>query len=375
MTPLIFLLFSFALACTTDHDCGLNGVCTNSGCSCDPGWTGDDCGILNLAAGPRSNGYNRTQQGISSWCNGIVRDPKDKDLYHLIVSEFTHGCGLDYWSPFSRVIRAESIDGPLGPYEFKQEILPNFAHNPVVTWNEEDQKYLLWSIGCQQTVPSVCQGLNFTCGPGNTLNGESGVRLSISSDLRNWSTYGQVLSGTDGNQWDADITNPGPIHVPPGKKAGSVLTYRGCPYNCSGEEVIGIATASQYRGPYVPINHNNGPIFPEASEDPFTWIDKRGNFHILVHSLLPDAEFGKGPNVGRHAYSESLEGPWQFNNNTVAYTTNVSFDDGSIINYFRRERPNIFFSDDGQMTPLFLSTGVQEVNSSASYSLIQPIKN
>jgi hypothetical protein len=51
----------------------------------------------------------------------------------------------------------------------------------------------------------------------------------------------------------------------------------------------------------------------------------------------------------------------------------VEFEDGSIVEYFRRERPSLFFSEDGEMRPLLLSTGVQEVGEGASYSLIQPI--
>lgn len=368
-----------ALACTNDEDCGLNGVCSNNTCICDPGWTGNDCGRLDLRPGPRANGYNLTGQGTSSWCNGILRDPQIKDLYHLIVSEFTHGCGLDYWSPYSRIIRAESTTGPLGPYTFKQEIAPSFAHNPSVIWSEKDQRYLMYNIGCPQQVPSTCQSVDFTCGPGNAINGESGISVWSSPDLYNWTYHGQVFPGTDNNAWDADITNPAPLHLrytprnpASARGAPTILAYRGCPYNCSGAELITIATAPDYTSPYTPI-HPSAPIFPEPSEDPFIWEDRRGNFHMLVHSLLPDAGFGDGPNVGRHAYARSWAGPWTFNNNSVAFTTSVEFEDGSIVEYFRRERPSLFFSEDGEMRPLLLSTGVQEVGEGASYSLIQPI--
>lgn len=94
---------------------------------------------------------------------------------------------------------------------------------------------------------------------------------------------------------------------------------------------------------------------------------------MLVHSLLPDAGFGDGPNVGRHAFARSWAGPWTFNNESVAFTTNVVFEGGFVREYFRRERPSLFFSADGEMRPLLLSTGVQERGEMGSYSLIQPV--
>ncbi|KAJ5286824.1 hypothetical protein N7478_002510 [Penicillium angulare] len=370
-------LLSLTQACNSDDQCSLNGMCKDNACICDPGWTGQDCGKLDLRPGPRLNGYNRTAEGTSSWCNGIIRDPKEKHKYHLFISEFTHGCGLDYWTPYSHIIRAES-NNPMGPYTYKQEIVPTFAHNPTVIWSKKDKKYLMYNIGCLQNVPSTCQDVNFTCGPGNSLNGESGISVWSSEDLLNWSSSDQVFPGLDNKAWDADTTNPGPLHIR--SQAGqahldeTILSYRGCPYNCNGTELINIATATDYDNSYTPI-HPRKPIFSEASEDPFFWVDKRENFHILVHSLLPDAGFGDGPNVGRHAYSRSWDGPWTFNRETVAFNTTVEFSDGSSIDYYRRERPNLFFSEDGEMTPLYLSTGVQQVNSPASYSLIQPVGN
>ncbi|KAJ5153365.1 uncharacterized protein N7482_009843 [Penicillium canariense] len=173
------------------------------------------------------------------------------------------------------------------------------------------------------------------------------------------------------------MTNPAPLHPRSGtvKTASgptTILAYRDCPYNCSGAELINMATAANYAGPYARI-HPAKPIFSEASEVPFIWADKYGNFHMLVHLFLPDAGFGDGPNVGRHAYARSWSGPWTFNKDTVACNTTFDFDDSPAIGKYRRERPNIFFSEDGEMRPLFLSTGLQEMDSPSSYSLIPPI--
>ena len=359
--------------CTSDEDCNLNGICaSNNTCECDAGWVAADCGQLDRRKATRGSGYNLTGKGTSSWGSKIVHDPHDQSVFHLFAAEFTHGCGLDYWSPYSRVIRAKSTTGPAGLYQFEAEIVGTFAHNPTVVYSEANRLYLLYNIGCSINVPDGCQYVNFSCGPGNNLNGESGISLWSSPDLYQWTSHGQVLSGDRNGTWDTDTTNPSPFPLFSwGDKSSEILlAYRGCPYN-GGTELLGVASAPSFTGPYERASPN--PIFSWHQEDPFVWRDRRGNFHMLTHSVLPDGGFGSGPNVGRHAFARYWMGPWTFNDNTVAYNTTVEFTDGTTIIYYRRERPQLFFSEDGMMTPLFLTNGVQERNSNDSYSLIQPI--
>ena len=150
-----------------------------------------------------------------------------------------------------------------------------------------------------------------------------------------------------------------------------LLAYRGCPYNCDGGEYLNLALASQYRGPYHRLH--SAPLFPNPNEHPFVWRDKRGHFHLLAHSLEAGGAFGDGPRVGRHAYARRLDGDWTFGNRTLAFSTAVEWTDGSVTQYYRRERPQLVFSDDGEMTPLYLTNGVQEAGQGSSYTLIQPL--
>ncbi|KAH9221722.1 hypothetical protein DL95DRAFT_355051 [Leptodontidium sp. 2 PMI_412] len=360
-------------ACTTDENCSLNGLCHHGSCICDQGWKSFDCGALDLIPAPLKNGYNKTDTGTSSWGSKIIHRTPDSETFDLFLAEFTHDCGLDYWSPYSRIVHATSSTGPAGPYEFAAEVVGTFSHNPTVVYSHMDRKYLLYYIGCPYTVPDTCVPPNFTCGPGNTINGESGISVSSSSDLETWTSHGQILLGRDDGSWDADITNPSPFPLySPNHPAGEMaLAYRGCPYNCSGAELINLATAENFLGPYRKVQKD--PLFENPNEDPFLWRDKRGNFHMLLHSLEDGGGFGDGPKVGRHAFSKTLEGPWTFNAKTLAFDTTVVFEDGSFVDYFRRERPQLFFSEDGEMTPLYLTTGVQEVGKEGSYTVIQPL--
>ncbi|KUJ19627.1 uncharacterized protein LY89DRAFT_457059 [Mollisia scopiformis] len=357
--------------CKTDHDCRLNGLCslTTSTCICDPGWTSPTCGALDLLPATLGTGYNKTSFNASSWGSKIIHDPSNSLLFHLFLAGFTHQCGLDYWSPYSRIVHATSLEGPAGPYEFHSEVVGTFAHNPTVIWSPADEKWLLYYIGCPQSVNATCTSPSFSCGPGNFINGESGISVLSSEDLYSWTPHGQVMSGMNDGAWDADITNPSPH--PLGRKGEMLLVYRGCPFNCSGNELISLSTAPSFLGPYTKLS---SPIFPESNEDPFVWQDKRGNWHMLLHSLEPDGGFGSGPMVGRHAFAEKLEGEWTFDAETLAFSAVVEFQGGEVREFYRRERPQLFFSEDAEMKPLFLMTGVQEVGSEMSYSLIQPIE-
>ena len=376
--------------CIGDEVCSLNGVCTVQGfCECDKGWYGDDCGALDIRPVQPRNGYNLTAQSNSSWGSHIVRDPHDHGLYHLFTAEFENSCGLDYWAPYSRIIRAESHNGPAGPYAFAAEIQPAFAHNPTVVYSPADRKWLMYYIGCKlENLADECSSRYFTCGPGNTMNGESGISVMSSSDLRQWHPHGPVIQGeNDTRAWDADFTNPSPLPLAfnwqrldqrrgldadSDPDPGMLLVYRGCPYNCTGKEQINVAISKNgFKGPYVKLQTD--PVFENNNEDPFVWRDKRGHYHMLLHSLELDGGFGAGPKVGRHAFARDYSGPWTFGERTLAYSTEVDFEDGRTTNYFRRERPQLYFSDDGEMTPLFLSTGVQPRNSPMSHSLIVPV--
>ncbi|PHH77096.1 hypothetical protein CDD83_4169 [Cordyceps sp. RAO-2017] len=365
--------------CSSDDGCSLNGVCRQGACLCDPGWKGEDCGALDVRPAKRTNGYNLTGSGTSSWGSAIVRDPWDRGLHHLLVAEFTNRCGLDFWSPYSRIVRAESRSGPAGPYAFAAEIRGTFAHNPTVVYSPADDRWLLYYIGCAVDVAAgACAHRRFTCGPGNANNGESGISALSSRDLRRWRSEGRVLAGDDSGGWDADVTNPSafPLCSGRGRADGPamLLAYRGCPSDCLGAERINLAVSDPGSGTRRPYRKMQpGPLFGNAGEDPFLWRDGRGHFHMLLHSLEPDGGFGSGPKVGRHAWARNQTGPWTFGTETVAFGTAVEFDDGRAVDFYRRERPQLYFSDDGAMTPLLLTTGVQPRGSPMSYSLIVPL--
>ncbi|KAI5864014.1 hypothetical protein GGS23DRAFT_562594 [Durotheca rogersii] len=347
--------------CKTDEDCSLNGVCWRfiGRCKCDPGWKSDDCGQLDLQPVTRWTGYNHTnvtlpdyystKGGNSSWGGNIIQDRHDRGLFHLVVDQFARGCGLPGWRPFSTVIRAESLTGPAGPYYYAQELLGTFRHNAKVVWSLADEKYLMYTIGIETETLDRCRSFKWA----------NNVSVSSAPYIRGpWSLAQRLLDGTNPSPWP--------------------LWTRGDP---TAEIALAVEDNMIYAAPgfdstYTLLKRqpwNTSDYSAHWTEDPFLWRDRRGHWHILCYWMVEIAERGeKYPRVGGHLFSRTLGGDWTFKLQP-AYDTTVRFTDGGHTDYYRRERPRLFFSDDGRLTPLYLINGVQEFNSSASYTLAQPI--
>lgn len=360
----VVLLTGGVQSCATDLDCSLNGICDESKtkCVCDPGWTSSNCGTLDLRPATRGTGYNYTTvtnpgdystKGNSSWGGHVIQDRDDPTLFHLVISQFDKGCGLSAWRPFSYVIRAESRTGPRGPYKFAQRISDSFRHNPTTFWSPADEKYLMYSIGISWDLPSKCSS-STPSGYKNTIS------VSSAADIRGpWTTPEYVIDGTN--------PAPFPLWTPEDPNSEIILAV----------EDMDIYSAPTFDGSLEKIltpPWNQSHYSPTWIEDPFLWRDKRGHWHSLAHYMIDITETGnKYPRVGAHLFSETLTGTWHFAKHE-AYNSTVEFIDGTSIDLGRRERPKLFFSDDGDMTPLYLVNGVLGMGASGtSYTLIQPI--
>jgi len=81
-------------------------------------------------------------------------------------------------------------------------------------------------------------------------------------------------------------------------------------------------------------------------EDPFLWVDTRGNFHMLTHHFHPQG--------GYHAFSKDGLN-WTYGG--LAYNMTVLWDDGTTMTMKRRERPELVFNNQG--VPYILYNGVE----------------
>ena len=116
--------------------------------------------------------------------------------------------------------------------------------------------------------------------------------------------------------------------------------------------------------------------------------DRRGNWHVLYHRMYDaagplDPNWGAGngswtrPNTpvpspgwaGGHAFSrDGLSwSAW-----SRCYNTTVSLNNGSSVNFSRRERPKLLFDADGQPTHLYNGV-ISEGGSRVTYTIVAPL--
>ena len=130
-----------------------------------------------------------------------------------------------------------------------------------------------------------------------------------------------------------------------------------------------IVSAPSWRGPYTPIT-GDITTCDHCEEDPFMWVDARGNWHALFHRMFDPA--GKSPIpspgwCGGHAFSKD---GLHWSSISRAYNTSVLLTDGSRIEMLRRERPKLIFDKSGKPTHLF--NGV-ETASHGTYTMVAPL--
>lgn len=280
-------------------------------------------------------------------------------LFHFFYSRFVGGCGLACWVNASECVRAEGPT-PSGPFEDVAIVLGVFCHNPTVR-RAPDGTYLLWHIGHPDPSRShSCSTSSQTCAsnypPLLPTDGREIVTYSSAPHPAGpWTPLGSAAFSGTGAGWLGWVSNPS-IHffangsallafrakVMPG--GGGVESGNGVSQNLPvGQEVIGLATAPHWRGPYeLAVAH---PIALEH-EDPHIWADKRGNLHLLSHGAT------------NHWFTT----PDKLGNWTLASEPAYGFDfewaNGTAAVAMRRERPQLVFSADGNMTPLVFTTGV-----------------
>ena len=119
------------------------------------------------------------------------------------------------------------------------------------------------------------------------------------------------------------------------------------------------------RGAYSTYVKRAGPpiVGPEngtgSHEDPFVWVDRRGNYHALTHNQGDGNRCGGGSaghSCGAHLFSRDSY-RWGISGK-AAYSSAVRLkSNASVVNTGTRQRPQLVFSDDEARRPLYLFNG------------------
>ena len=372
--------------CSKDLDCNLNGECdaATGACACDAAWRAADCGELNLLPVADIKGAYETAGvdladcatscGPSSW-GGLPFRGEDGQ-YHLFVSQFVNNCTLKGFNPGSSVVRAVASH-PAGPFTYAETVMGTFHHNPAVVRvpaahsGTGAELYVMFMIG-DDVAPPVGHGAACAWDAAADPHHLEGFlsMASAPSVLGPWTKVRHAILPSGGvDEWDAMVTNPGPLLLSNGT---ALLFYRGTRWPQDGLERIGLAKSEGgWAGPYGRLQDAPlwGPMDDAAKyvEDPSVWQDERG-FHMLAH--------GHWDERGYYACAEKAEGPWQFRL-APAYTNTLEMvGDMPNITLVQRERPQIFFNE-STGEPALLFTGVTPPGAAFygfTYTHAQPIK-
>lgn len=349
-TMISALLFQFLLllaaACNNSLDCSLNGICdvSTSICTCDPAWKGMKCSTLNLLplepSRVISGAYRPGKR--TSWGANVLHSKED-GKYHMFVAEMKGECTLTSWIPNSQVVHAVS-NTLEGPFEFKEVLFDTFHHNPRLAQNPHDGSYLLFMIGGNASSTSGVPGNCSSIPPSVGELLDTRIVVSRAASLNGpWSEpTGPLLERGKVDEWDYVVTNPTPIILLNGT---TLLYYRGTPKYWNDDEKndakvldlpesIGVAIAPTWKGPYKKVFAK--PILKVMNEDPFAYINTRGDFHLLTH--------GRSDWWNTH-HSYSQDGLTWSDGSDVATDPNWTMTNGTIYRFTNRERPQIYFNE------------------------------
>ena len=122
-----------------------------------------------------------------------------------------------------------------------------------------------------------------------------------------------------------------------------------------------IYKAAGLGAPWVPwanVSHAqaNYPTYDYHVEDPFLWVDARGNWHIINHAYS-NIQYNACATSDVSAHFFSPDGQtWSYSQQPYGHV--VHFDDGTTHTYSTVERPNLFFNASGALTHIHLAADI-----------------
>lgn len=380
-------------SCKTELDCGLLGECVSGQCVCDPGFTSPNCVQFDLLPSKQASIEGFDDSNYPTWCTRVIYADGE---WHMISSYIKNKCALYDYATNGAFLRA-TAPHPLGPFVFKEEVVPPFHHGAHVE-RGLDGSYLIFGDG--RVMPQSTVRTN--CGPGGpgrsktnrnlVEHGASQEATHSGRDLQRTNLYPRGNSPNDVHmvyiapkitgpwtrheipelqtnikqfsRWNCNKTNLAPLIL----KNGTVLMgYRSkscqdmqwqidnvCGSSC---QKIGIAVSHHgVRGPYVlresPIRELDG------NEDPFMWKNDRGYFMAFHGKVVCGSSQAAINTCGTLGYSRDsftwYQSPFPLYDGRVNFhpSTGKTFETLAL-----RHRPKILFDNEG--VPLVLYNGGQ----------------
>ena len=398
LQALIILLVVFgagavSTACIegSEIDCALNGICKESRCICDPGWQGEKCNYLKLKPPNRLEPHGYYNGSMPTWGGDVIFE---NGVYHafLTAKGFTDPPldESDNYDCNTAIVRLEG-PSPTGPFTFAEVALPVFHHETHAI-RAPDGTVLIYMIKYDGgEVPGLLTEGCLKPGCQTYNSSHRVIAMAWSSSVYGpWKEkilFNPWPGPEDRESWLCQTNCPSVTFAPNGSV---IMAFRGA--QCQKptlparqtKEKIAIAAAPHWSGPYTICSKD--PIFgwvvpddwPPSlvtpgqvmdNEDPFIWRTSRG-YHMLVHSQLNPFHQTRG------GYGYSKDGlSWTLLPDYI-WETNMTWTDGSVSYFVRRQAPGLFLDNEGY--PLYLLTPVDELPGDGchwghGWTLMQPV--
>lgn len=328
-----------AVGCMTDLNCSLNGVCTSGACVCDKPWGDTGCGVLQYKATTPSTGkdlypFNNSgaavqpSTSLNTWGGPIVGPVNG--VYHFFNPLYRKGSLLG-----TSAIMHGTATSIAGPYEWFSTAHPKLASgkliggsNPAsVTYVDKagHTRYTLWVGGKVYSTDAV-----------------DGI-------------FSEVGSSPCGS-------NPAPI-------------YHNGAWYCTFQSTKTVFTTDDLGAEWTKFADIDVHLSQGVQEDPFMYVDKRGNWHIINHAYDTHQWKDCGSSIlSAHTFSPDGVNWHMLKPDVEPYHHTVQFDDGTAHTFTTLERPNIHFNSQGQMTHINLAADmITQDGGCANYTKTTPI--
>ncbi len=286
--------------------------------------------------------FSLYDEGFIVWCGTIAKG--DDDLYYLYFSFWPIDKGHDGWVTHSKIGYATSKN-PTGPFEFKGIALSgaggdawdrDCVHNPTVI--KIDGKYYLYYMGNK--------------GSGVYINNRNNQRVGVAysdSPQGPFKRFDAPVIDVSQGDYDSLLTS-NPAVVLKDEKIYMIykaVSDKEAPLPKGGPVVCKIAISDNPLGGFVktkePIMRN--PENPWSVEDPCIWYEN-DRFYSLVRDF--HGYFTK-TGVNSVALFESFDGiDWKASEQSLAFNTEINWEDGSVEELSRMERPQVLLDETGK---------------------------
>lgn len=272
------------------------------------------------------------------WGSSIIRG--DDGKYHMYVARWPKA--IKYhpgWMVSSEIAHCVA-DQAEGPYSFSELALgprsPEYwdgcsQFNPKIFKHEDT--YILFYTGSTHPLADARDHMDeVDLNTPYSIVGRANKRIGVATSKSPYGPWTRtdepLLDAKPGSFYSMMTSNPTPVIHEDGS---ALMIFKARHYKDTfpyhSEMELGVAKAAHYAGPYEVIGTD--PVFSKSRfgevEDPFLWMDEEG-YHMLAKDQY--GEVGGVFQGGILAHSDDGEN-WTLDENPIAYTKVVKWDDGT----------------------------------------------